>query len=438
MQSFDIAAESNSLKESGLAPRVRTNRKVLMVTGDFVPVTSNNTFRALGFVEELPELGWDPIVLTKNPEQAIWSIDSGLESSCPTYQVTGSVTIWRMWKKFVKNTLFERIIPESLVADRGRSWIPFAVAKGVGLVLWHRIPVIFGSYQPLPSIVTAYLISKITKRPLIAEFRDPVLSAFGGFVSNRRLELARRIAKHAKRTVVTSEEISLDISKLADGDLKNPPAVLHHGFRLVDLKSPYIPEIQDKFVLTFTGTFYDHKCLDTLCEAISNLIHDNPELKGHIILKVIGRQKNRSFELMQQRAAVFEVQQYLEFLPWQSQLNLQAIIEESHIVWCTDTLRGAGEGIIIPGKLAKLFACGRPVLAFCRPEGATWRAVNETAAGETFDYLDSTGVHAYILKIYQTAVNGGGPYFRNDSALDSYSFRSLAAKLAECFAAEGG
>ncbi len=402
-----------------------------MVVGDFVPVSSNNTFRALGYAEELPDLGWMPIVLTKDPQHTSWTIDSDLEAPCRTVQVSGSRIVWRLWKKFVKDTPIAKLVPESLVADRVRSWIPFAVAKGVGLVLWHRIPVIFGSFQPWSALATAYLISKMTNRPLVAEFRDPVLSVAGTSPdSRRRLGLARRIASHAKIVIATSDEISADISKLAEGKLKTPPVVLPHGFRKTDRRTPLVPPLGEKFVLSFTGTLYDHECLDTLCAAIAELVRDRPELASRVHLKVIGREKKRSFELLKRRAAVYGIQEFLELVPWQSQTSLRAMIEDSHIVWCTDTLGGSGKGVIIPGKLAKLFAYGRPVMALCRPDGATWRAVTETGAGGSFDYSDHEGVCKFITGIYETAANGGAPFVRNEIAVDEYSFRNLTAKLA--------
>ena len=70
-----------------------------MVVGDFVPVSSNNTFRALGFAEELPNLGWDPFVLTRIPEQSEWSKDVGLRANCPSVQVAGNALLWRAMKK---------------------------------------------------------------------------------------------------------------------------------------------------------------------------------------------------------------------------------------------------------------------------------------------------------------------------------------------------
>lgn len=403
----------------------KERRKILIVTGDFVPVSSNCTFRALGFVEELPKFGWDPIVLTQNSQQSSWTQDVGLEAACPSHQVSGSSLLWRFLKKF------SRIIPEVLLADRGRSWVPFAVIKGVELTLRYNISIIVGSYQPWSSLAAAYLISLFTGRPLVAEFRDPILKVLGDSpVNQRRLRLAARMAVHAKCIITTTAEISADIKKLSKDTLAREPLVLPHGYRKTDREAFYVPPLDQTFSITFAGTLYRHSCIETFCAAVSAFV----KLKHaeRIRLNVVGRQKDGALDYFISCARKHGILEHLELSPWQSQENLKHIISQSHMVWCTDTLAGSGEGVILPGRLAKMLACGRPVLALCAKEGPTWRAVRKTSAGEPFEYSDVDGIQGFISKVYE-ASRGAKFFSRDDISLEEYSFRSITKKFTDAF-----
>jgi glycosyltransferase involved in cell wall biosynthesis len=400
------------------------NRRVLFVTGDFVPVNSNCTFRALGFVEELPGLGWDPFVLTRNPANAGWTHDPGLKADCPIFEVSGSTFLWRLLKKI------PLIVPTWLLADRARSWIPFAVLRGVYLVWWFRIDLIFGSFQPWSSLVAAYLISKLTRRPLVSEFRDPIPESFGNTTSTKRLlALVAKIVGHSKGIVTTTVEISTNISMLAGGTIPPYSSVLPHGYRKVDLKPFDVPPINEYFILTFTGSFYRHFSVDTFCRAIAGFLGENPEMTDRLRLKIIGREKDEAFVFLRRSAEEHGIDRCLEILPWQSQKQLQATIAESHIVWFTDV----GRFKIIPGKVSKMFACGRPVLALCSPGGATWRAVDETAASGNFNYDDVSGIQGFISRIYQAAIDRDILPNRNEEKLQDYSFRNLTERLVNLF-----
>jgi hypothetical protein len=426
LQNTDTGTQSDGMQK--VTRKFASRRKVLMVAGEFVPVSSNSTFRALGFVEELPDLGWEPFVLTQSPKQSLWSQDSELKAECPLTQVEGNALLWRILKKLAP------IAPEHLLADRARSWVPFAVAKGVQLTLRHRVEVIFGSFQPWSALVTAYLIARYTGRPLVAEFRDPVMSVWRRSSEDQpRIELARRIALHARGIVTTTAEISEDIMKLSNGQLRDAPLVLPHGFREVDHQAFHVPPLADDFIMTFTGSLYRHRCIDTFCAAIAGFLESNPQLAGRVRLKIVGRPKEGSFEFLQNCANAHGIQNCVELLPWQSQQSLKDIIAASHMVWCTDTLAGSGEGVIVPGKLAKMFACGRPLLALCKVGGATWRAVSETAAGEGFDYGDVPGIQGFISRIHEAASGRRARPHRNEAKLSDYSFHELTLRLADLF-----
>ena len=53
----------------------KQRRTVLIIAPDFTPSSYPPALRARFFAQHLKEFGWDPIVLTTNPQDYEWSVD---------------------------------------------------------------------------------------------------------------------------------------------------------------------------------------------------------------------------------------------------------------------------------------------------------------------------------------------------------------------------
>lgn len=146
-------------------------KRVLMVAYHFPPLAgSSGIQRTLRFAQQLPDFGWEPIVLTAHT-RAYQSISDDLLREVPTNLV--------VYRAFALDTTRHLSIagryPGFLARpDRWMSWRWSAVVAGMRLIQRYQPAVLWSTYP----IATAHQIGAILNRrsglPWIADFRDPM------------------------------------------------------------------------------------------------------------------------------------------------------------------------------------------------------------------------------------------------------------------------
>lgn len=146
-------------------------KRILMVAYHYPPLRgSSGIQRTLKFSKYLPELGWEPIVLTAHPR---------------AYQLTSNDQLQEIENRVVyrafafdtsKHLSFMRRYPSILaLPDRWVSWWLGAVPMGLYLIKKYRPDVIWSTYP----IATAHLIGlslhSLTGVPWVADLRDPMV-----------------------------------------------------------------------------------------------------------------------------------------------------------------------------------------------------------------------------------------------------------------------
>jgi hypothetical protein len=146
-------------------------RRVLLIAYHFPPLAgSSGIQRTLRFVQHLPALGWQPLVLTASPRAYERTSDD----------LTGDVppgTVVR--RAFALDTarhlsLGGRYVGAMARPDRWVSWRLDGVRQGMALIRRYQPQVLWSTYP----IATAHLIGADLQRrsglPWIADFRDPM------------------------------------------------------------------------------------------------------------------------------------------------------------------------------------------------------------------------------------------------------------------------
>ena len=146
-------------------------KRVLMVAFHFPPMAgSSGIQRTLRFVQHLPRVGWQPLVLSAHP-RAYDRVSDDLGSEVPA----GTV----VHRAFALDTARHLAVRDRYAAfmarpDRWVSWRFDAVRQGLRMIREHRVDAIWSTYP----IATAHLIGAALQRktglPWIADFRDPM------------------------------------------------------------------------------------------------------------------------------------------------------------------------------------------------------------------------------------------------------------------------
>jgi len=142
-----------------------------MVAYHFPPLTgSSGVQRTLRFVQHLPALGWQPIVLTADP-RAYEKTSSDLMADVPA-----GTTVHRAFSLDTARHLrvAGRYLAWMARPDRWISWKFAAVRDGLKMIEKYRPDVIWSTFPIATAHVIASCLHRKTGVPWIADFRDPM------------------------------------------------------------------------------------------------------------------------------------------------------------------------------------------------------------------------------------------------------------------------
>ena len=146
-------------------------KRVLMVAYHFPPLAgSSGIQRTLRFVQHLPKLGWQPLVLSTNT-RAYERISHDLDADLPSGTVVRRAFALDSARHL---SLWGRHVAALARPDRWVSWKLDGVRQGMKMIREFRPDVLWSTYP----IATAHLIGAELHRrsgiPWVADFRDPM------------------------------------------------------------------------------------------------------------------------------------------------------------------------------------------------------------------------------------------------------------------------
>lgn len=150
---------------------VAPTRSVLLVAYHFPPLAgSSGIQRTLRFVQHLPDLGWQPLVLTADP-RAYERTSDDLLAEVPMVTVVE--------RAFALDTarhlsIGGRYVGAMARPDRWISWRFDAVRRGTALIRRHRPRAIWSTYPIATAHVIGAALHRASGLPWVADFRDPM------------------------------------------------------------------------------------------------------------------------------------------------------------------------------------------------------------------------------------------------------------------------
>lgn len=146
-------------------------RRVLMIAFHFPPLAgSSGVQRTLRFVQHLPELGWQSIVLSAHA-RAYSATSTDLLSEIPP----GTVIERAFALDTAQHLAVAGRYPSFLARpDRWCTWALGAIPAGLRLIREYRPEVIWSTYPIATAHLIAYHLHRLTGIPLVADFRDPM------------------------------------------------------------------------------------------------------------------------------------------------------------------------------------------------------------------------------------------------------------------------
>lgn len=188
----------------------RPNKKLLVITYVFPPAAWVGVHRTLKYCRYLGRHGWTPVVLTARTDGVTFTDESLLQQLPPEVDVyrtldmdpakwedklaqrklrhkkhvsarpderassaslpAASTGRWTAWRKSLTDWL-KILLKDS--PDSHVFWVPFAIFRGMRILLSQRIDIVYCSTPPHSSHIAAFALAKAFRKPYVLDFRDP-------------------------------------------------------------------------------------------------------------------------------------------------------------------------------------------------------------------------------------------------------------------------
>ena len=426
-------------------------KKVLIITYYWPPSGGSGVQRWLKFVKYLPHFGWEPIVFT--PENPSFSIrDESLLNDIPSKVEVIRFPIWEPYEIFLKLSGSNKgsLKPTELVSKNKRSlfqsfatwirgnifvpdprvfWVKPSVNFLHDFILQNKIKTIITTGPPHSVHLIGYwLKKKNSSLRWLADFRDP-WSQWGFLDSIKAGSFARRLHKRFESKVLSSATKIITITPFYVRQFKSLAQrhvdFLPNGFDEDDFKN-LVHTRNDKFLIRHVGTINEKCDPRPFMTALREVMIASEGFTEHVKIEFIGEVHPDFKSFVTHDEKLSSVTSFTGNIPHKQLLSKYG--ESSLLLLVLHGYKDA-EGFM-PGKLFEYMATGIPVLGIGPANGDASDLLRETKAGEMFDAANLSGIKNFLIMNFDRW-NGHNDVFHIDTAVNNYSRKELARRLAE-------
>lgn len=347
-------------------------KRVLMIAYHFPPLAgSSGIQRTLRFAQQLPDFGWEPIILTAHPRAYERVSDDLLR------EVPANLMVHRAFAlDTARHLSIARRYPGFLARpDRWMSWRWGAVAAGLRLIRRYQ-PVALWSTYP---IATAHQIGAILHRrsglPWIADFRDPM--AQEGYPADPKTwrcyqEIEETAFRKACFSVFTSPSAAKLYRERYPEVAPERAVLIENGYdeesfagleASAAAKGPLNP---GRITLLHSGVVYPSERNPTqLFRAISALRDSGQISATRFVLRLRAAAHEEWLRSLAAECGVTELIELAPPLPYREALE-EMLRADGLVVLQADNCNAQ-----IPAKLYEYLRCRRPILGLTDPMGDT-------------------------------------------------------------------
>jgi len=282
--------------------------------------------------------------------------------------------------------------------DQASVWILPALFAGRKLISRQKIDVIFATGSPWSSLVLGYLLSKLTRTPLIIDFRDPWINnpfhhTKGAFLDRLAAKIENRVIRHATFVSLNTEPLLEEfVSRYPELD-KNKFIVLPNGFDEQDNTNQYVyAETADKLVIRHAGFLYGPRDPSVLLDAIQAVNQQAAAAKVPVrwVFEQIGALSlNYDIKERYQQMLADGSFRIMQQVPY---ADCQRLLEQADLLVNIQP----GTKTQVPSKIYDYLAVDRPILNITPHDGALGRMVKKYGLGACFDFNEKQLLESYL------------------------------------------
>ena len=411
--------------------------KVLIITYYWPPSGGAGVQRWLKFSKYLPEFGWEPVILTVDPEYAAYpvtdySLVAGLPESVKVY-TTPAINYFSFYKKnksnipsagFANNLdntfkgKFLRFVRGNFfLPDPRRGWNRHAFNKACQLIEFEGISNVITTSPPHSTqLIGLKLKKKFPSIKWTADLRDPwtdiyYYKQFYPTILSKAIDLKfeKDVLKNANKIFTVGPSLKNLFSSKIKGS-EDKIEVITNGFDESDFKG-ISRQTPARFTITYVGTLSDIYPVEGLIPAVKNL---------DLILRFVGTISGKTRKMLEDNIQADS----LEILPYVTHDESIKFIMNSSLLLLIIPLHISNKSIIT-GKLFEYLATGLPILCLGPVDGDAAQIIRKCRAGKTFVYYDVEKISSFLSEVRKNS------FITDDSLVGSFSRSNLVRRIAE-------
>ncbi|MGB5108080.1 MAG: glycosyltransferase [Candidatus Zixiibacteriota bacterium] len=458
-------------------------KNVLIIAYHFPPARTGGVYRPVKISKYLPDFDWRPTILTVKNYQAD-VIDAGLLDELPAG--TPIYAAYSLELERFENWVFKRIYgkqkptvpaappqpqaapsPETKSAPRQSTlkrlvlsplrrfihnkvntpdaqvgWIPFAVLKGLRVIRREKIDVILSTSPPESSHVIALILSRLTGKPLVVDFRDPwtthynrqnipALEMYTPYVSKSRLRYERWLERKALTragAIIHTGDGRADMVKQAFPMIS---AAKHHvitnGYDETDFAYAAHSDngAERRLNLLSVGHIYVDSAINYFLAAMERVLN-SPAAKNDVHLTFV----SESIDDWRQRLASPPFAGNVEVLGFRPHKETVSRMAQADVLIL---MLPEGDKVmrdkIIAGRTFEYMRSGRPVMMIGW-EGESSRMLEASGLGHFIPFDDTARIEELVLEFLAQKASGGVRAAPNWDYIRQYDRRTQTGRLA--------
>ena len=376
-------------------------KRILMIAYHFPPLAgSSGIQRTLRFVQHLPSLGWQPMVLTAHT-RAYEQTSQDLLADVP------SNTLVR--RAFALDTarhlhLAGRYLGWMARPDRWVSWKFDGVREGLRMIEQFRPDVIWSTYPIATAHVIAAKLHQKTKIPWVADFRDPMAQDDyppDPLTKQSYLQIEAQAAQLASFCVFTTPGAARDYQQRYPAAAQRM-VVIENGYDEESFASAcaLAPAVQTQprehrpLVMLHSGIVYPSERDPTqLFMALGQL--KSRQLLGPHELRIRFRASFQD-ELLRTLSAQHGAQDFLELCP---AIPYREALAEMMQVDALLVMQASNCNAQIPAKVYEYLRAGKPILGLTDRMGDTANVLRSAGLAEVTPLDSATAIAASLQSL---------------------------------------
>ncbi len=424
-------------------------RRVLIISYYFPPSGGSGVQRSLKFVKYLRTFGWEPVVLTVDPEYAAYpDLDEAMAAVVPESVACFRTKSWDPYRLFgrLKGQKKSDTVSVGFLSERPPSaldkvarWVRANLFLPDARVGWNRyakkeasflieegdIDAVFTTGPPHSTHLIGQALHRQYGMPWVADFRDPWMEI--DFIEKLpMIKQVRLLNQRMEQSVMDDADrlitISPSMQRAFQKKTRTPCISILNGFDEEDFEAAKHLE-EDAFVISHIGNMNADRNPVALWDVLERCIR-NGKL-SRLKIRLVGN-VDQSIFLKLEQAGLTSIVEKIAYLPHREAVS-QAMASAVLLLPINNVPSAKG---IVTGKLFEYLATQNPILGIGPPEGEAGRILAETGAGKMIDYTDEARMEAFITEAYRAWETGKSFMAAKPETIEQYSRKFQTGILA--------